>query len=104
MKKIILILTILLLASTSNAFAGKCLKGAVFDVDENGQAQLVDCAKWERSPEAVLAEQQAINNYTNEDLGNFTVESAKFDETPALGKAQDRINDTWHSIYQSIFN
>lgn len=104
MKKLIFTLTILLLASTSNAFAGRCLEGAVFDVDENGQTQLIDCTKWERNPEAVLAKQEAINAYSSEDLGDFTVERTQSDETPALGKAQNKINDTWHNVYKSIFN
>lgn len=98
--------TILLFASTSNAAARKYLEGAIFDVDEKGQTQLVDCAKWERKPGAVLAEQEAINAYTNEeiDFSNADIQYTKPDETPALGKAQDRINDTWHNVYKSIFN
>lgn len=104
MRKLIFTLTILLLASTSNTFAGRCLEAAVFDVDENEQAQLVDCARWERNPEAVLAEQQAIDSYTSENLGDFTVETAKTDETPVLGKVQNKINDTWHDIYSVIFD
>lgn len=89
-----------------NAFARKCLEGAVFDVDEKGQTQLVDCAKWERKPGAVLAEQEAINAYTNEeiDFSNADIQYTKPDETPALGKAQNKINDTWHKVYKSIFN
>lgn len=59
MKKFLLtfIISILIIG---DAFARRCLEGAVFDVDENGQAQLVDCAKWERNPEAVLAEQKLL--------------------------------------------
>lgn len=104
MKKLILALAILFLVNTSNAAARRCFEGAVFDVDEDGKAQLVDCAKWERNPEAVLTEQDAINAYSSEDLGDFTVERPQSDETPALGKAQDKINDTWHNVYKSIFN
>lgn len=66
MKKLLFTLAILLLAGTSNAFARRCIEGAVFDVDEYGQAQLVDCAKWERNSEAVEAEQEAINVYSSE--------------------------------------
>lgn len=106
MKKFIYTLTILIIASTSNATARRCLDGAVFDVDEYGKAQLVDCAKWERNPEAILAEQDAINAYTTQevDFSNAVIERMQPDETPALGKAQNKINETWHNIYQSIFN
>ena len=101
MKQLLFIFSLMLLAS-SNAAARRCLEGAVFD--EDGKAQLVDCAKWERNPEAVLTEQDAINAYSSEDLGDFTVERTQSDETPALGKAQNKINDTWHNVYKSIFN
>ena len=96
----------LILMVAENACARRCLEGAVFDVDENGQAQLVDCAKWERNPEAVLAEQKAIDNYTNEeiDFSNAVIERAQPDNTPFLGKVQNKINDTWDNIYQTIFN
>lgn len=103
MKKIIFIIS-LILAMAGNAEARKCLEGAVFDADENGQARLVDCAKWEREPEAVLAEQAAINAYSNENIEVSSVEYTEPDNTPLLGKAQNKIDDIWHSIYSAIFD
>lgn len=105
-NKKFLFYTFLFIFMAENAFAQRCLEGAVFDVDENGQAQLVDCAKWERNPEAVLAEQKAIDNYTNEeiDFSNVIIERAKPNDTPFLGKVQNKIDDTWNNIYQTIFN
>lgn len=103
LKKILLILAILVFTS-ENASARKCLDGAVFDVDDNGQAVLVDCAKWERNPEAVLAEQEAINAYTSEEMEDFVVQNDKPDETPLLGKVQNKIDEVWHNFYQSVSN
>lgn len=103
LKKILLILAILVFTS-ENASARKCLDGVVFDVDDNGQAVLVDCAKWERNPEAVLAEQEAINAYTSEETEDFVVQSDKPDETPLLGKVQNKIDEVWHNFYQSVSN
>ncbi len=103
LKKILLILAILVFTS-ENASARKCLDGAVFDVDDNGQAVLVDCAKWERNPEAVLAEQEAINAYTSEETEDFVVQNDKPDETPLLGKVQNKIDEVWHNFYQSVSN
>lgn len=103
LKKILLILAILVFTS-ENASARKCLDGAVFDVDDNGQAVLVDCAKWERNPEAVLAEQEAINAYTSEETEDFVVQNDKPGETPLLGKVQNKIDEVWHNFYQSVSN
>lgn len=103
MKKIIFII-FLILTIAGNAEARKCLEGAIFNTDENGLARLVDCAKWEREPEAVLAEQAAINTYSNENIEVSSVEYTEPDNTPLLGKAQNKINDTWHSIYSAIFD
>lgn len=103
LNKILLILAILVFTS-ENASARKCLDGAVFDVDDNGQAVLVDCAKWEREPEAVLAEQEAINAYTSEKTEDFVVQNDKPDETPLLGKVQNKIDEVWHNFYQSVSN
>lgn len=103
LKKILLILAILVFTS-ENALARKCLDGAVFDVDDNGQAVLVDCAKWERNPEAVLTEQEAINAYTSEKTEDFVVQNDKPDETPLLGKVQNKIDEVWHNFYQSVAN
>lgn len=103
LKKILLILAILVFTS-ENASARKCLDGAVFDVDDNGQAVLVDCAKWERNPEAVFAEQEAINAYTSEETEDFIVQNDKPDETPLLGKVQNKIDEVWHNFYQFVAN
>lgn len=104
MKKILLILAVVFIANIHIASARKCLDGAVFDVDDNGRAVLVDCAKWERNPEAVLAEQVAINAYTNEEMEDFIVQNDKPDETPLLGKVQNKIDEVWHNFYQSVSN
>ncbi len=55
----------------------------------------MDCAKWKRNPEAVLAEQKAIDNYTNEeiDFSNVVIERAQPNDTPFLGKLQIKIDD-----------
>lgn len=103
MKHLIFIFLIILATST-DALAKKCLEGAVFDADENGQARLVDCAKWEREPEAVLAEQAAINAYSNENIEVSSVEYTEPDNTPLLGKVQNKIDNVWHSIYSAIFD
>lgn len=105
MKKFLLTFIISILIA-GDAFARRCLESAVFDVDENGQVQLVDCAKWERNSEAVLAEQKAIDNYTNEeiDFSNAVIERAQPNDTPFLGKLQNKIDDTWDNIYQTVFN
>lgn len=105
MKKIIFILS-LILTMMDNAEARKCLEGAVFDVDKNGQSQLVDCAKWEREPEAILAEQAVINSYTNEenDFSDANIQYTSPDNTPVLGKVQNQINDVWSNIYSTIFD
>lgn len=104
MKKILLILTVVFIANIHIASARKCLDGAIFDVDDNGQAVLVDCAKWERNPEAVLAEQEAINAYTSEKTEDFIVQNDKPDETPLLGKVQNKIDEVWHNFYQFVAN
>ncbi len=106
MKKYVFIFSLILILAAENATARRCLEGSVFDVDENGQTQLIDCTKWERNPEAVLAKQEAINAYTNEeiDFSNADIQYTQPDKTPILGKVQDRINDTWHNVYKSIFN
>ena len=105
-NKKFLFYTFLFIFIAENAFARRCLEGAVFDVDENGQAQLVECSKWERNPEAVLAEQKAIENYTNEeiDFSNAVIESTQPDDTPFLGKIQNKIDNIWNKTYQVIFN
>lgn len=105
MKKFLLtFITSILIAE--NAFARRCLEGVVFDIDDNGQTQIVDCAKWERNPETVLAEQRAIENYTNEeiDFSNAVIEKTQPDDTPFFGKVQNKIDDAWDNIYQTIFN
>lgn len=106
MKKYVFIFSLILILAAENATALRCFEGAVFDVDEKGQAQLVDCGKWEKNPEAVLAEQDAINAYTSEEVefSDADIQYTKPDKTPILGKVQDRINDTWHNVYKSIFN
>lgn len=104
MKKSIFIFSLIFILAAGNAEARKCLEGAVFGTDENGQARLVDCAKWEREPEAVLAEQAAINAYSNENIEVSSVEYTEPDNTPLLGKAQNKIDDIWHSIYSAIFD
>ncbi len=106
MKQHVFIFSLILILAAENATARRCFEGAVFDVDEKGQAQLVDCAKWERDPEVVLAEQEAINVYTDEeiDFSNADIQYTQPDKTPILGKAQDKINNTWHNVYKSIFN
>lgn len=105
MKKFLLTFIISILI-VGDAFARRCLEGAMFDIDENGQAQLVECAKWERNPEAILAEQRAIENYTNEeiDFSNAVIESTQPDNTPFLGKVQNNIDDIWNKSYRAIFN
>ena len=105
MKKFLLTFIISILIA-GDAFARRCLESAVFDVDENGQVQLVDCAKWERNSEAVLAEQKAIDNYTNEeiDFSNAVIDRAQPNDTPFFGKLQNKIDDTWDNIYQTVFN
>lgn len=105
MKKFLLTFIISILI-VGDAFARRCLEGAMFDIGENGQAQLVECAKWERNPEAILAEQRAIENYTNEeiDFSNAVIESTQPDNTPFLGKVQNNIDDIWNKSYRAIFN
>lgn len=48
--------------------------------------------------------QDAINTYTNGEVDIESVEYTKPHETPNLEKAQDKINDIWHKIYQQVFN
>ena len=105
MKKFLFTFIISILIA-GNAFARRCLEGAVFDIDDNGQTQIVDCAKWERNPKAILAEQRAIENYTNEeiDFSNAVIESTQPDNTPFLGKVQNNIDDIWNKTYRAIFN
>lgn len=52
----------------------------------------------------VLAEQEAINAYTNEKTEDFVVQNDKPDETPLLGKVQNKIDEVWHNFYQSVAN
>lgn len=105
MKKFLLTFIISILIA-GNAFARRCLDGAIFEVDDSGQTQIVDCAKWERNPEAVLAEQQAIDNYTDEEIDflNAVIERAEPDDTLFFGKVQNKIEDTCHDIYSAIFD
>ncbi len=108
MKPFIFIFSLMLLAA-GNTEAKKCLEGAVFDADENGQARLVDCAKWERETEAVLAEQAAINAYADKDFdeSQIIIVPAEENELPvskAIGSVQNKIDDIWHSIYSAIFD
>lgn len=109
MKKSIFIFSLMFILAAENAEARKCLEGAVFDADENGQARLVDCAKWEREPEAVLAEQAAINAYTDKDFdeSQIIIVPAEDNEPPvskAIGSVQNKIDNIWHSIYSAIFD
>lgn len=105
MKKFLLTFIISILIA-ENTFARRCLDGAIFEVDDNGQTQIVDCAKGERNHEAVLAEQQTIDNYTDEkiDFSNAVIERAEPDDTPFFGKVQNKVDDTWDNVYHSIFN
>ena len=94
MKRILLILVFFMLI-IKNVEARKCLEGAVFDVDDNGQAILVSCEKWERDVEAEVAEQAAINAYTETTTSgedNIEIYYDKPDQTPLLGRIQNEIN------------
>ncbi|MBP3515285.1 MAG: hypothetical protein J6K65_03665 [Alphaproteobacteria bacterium] len=102
MKRILLILVFFMLI-IKNVEARKCLEGAVFDVDDNGQAILVSCEKWERDVEAEVAEQAAINAYTETTTSgedNIEIYYDKPDQTPLLGRIQNEINAVWHSLFQ----
>ena len=102
MKRILLILAFFMLI-IKNVEARKCLEGAVFDVDDNGQAILVSCEKWERDVEAEVAEQAVINAYTETTTSgedNVKIYYDKPDQTPLLGRIQNKINAAWHSLFQ----
>ncbi len=102
MKKILLILAFFMLI-TKNVEARKCLESAIFDVDDNGQAVLVSCEKWERDAEAEVAELAAINAYTETTTNgedNIEIYYNKPDQTPLLGRIQNKINAAWHSLFQ----
>ena len=105
MKKIVL-LVVCLFAFVSVAEARKCLVGAVVEIDENGHSRIVSCEKWERNVEAVVAEQDAINNaYAEENealkSGNYEIVESE-DSTPGLGKLQNKIDNIGKSIFGLI--
>lgn len=102
MKKNLLILVFFMLI-IKNVEAKKCLEGAVFDVGDNGQAVLISCEKWERDVEAEVAEQATINAYTKTTTNgedNVEIYYDKPDQTPLLGRIQNKINAAWHSLFR----
>ncbi len=102
MKKILLVLVFFMLI-IKNVEARKCLDGAVFDVDDSGQAILVSCEKWERDIGAEVSEQAAINAYTETTTNgesNIEIYYDKPDQTPLLGRIQNKINAAWHFLFQ----
>lgn len=62
-KKLILTTGCLIgLTTTVNAMTPRrCLEGAVWEVNNLGEEELVDCAKWERPVEARVAEKDALS-------------------------------------------
>lgn len=123
MKKLILLIACLM-AFANTAEARRCLRGAVWDVNEKGESRLVSCAKWERPVEARLAEQEAINRALggepapekeinhrsgsgNEDMSYLARETRRGEKvednkTPALGKLQNKLDDIGSSIFGLI--
>ena len=99
-KHNILCIAFLLFATSAQALTPKrCIEGDVWEIDDLGDPQLVSCAKWERDPAGVVAEREAINNAYNDETeaafkaGNYEVINHKEDETPLLGKAQNKLNE-----------
>lgn len=107
-KHSILFLTCLLFATNANALLPKrCLEGAVWEINDWGEEELVSCGKWEQDPSAAVAEQEAINSAYDEEYeafkaGNYEVIRPE-DETPMLGKAQNKLNEISSEVFKKIF-
>ena len=88
--------------SSANAMVPKrCIEGDVWEVDEWGDPVLVDCAKWESDdPEARVAEQKAIDKAYNTPENVEVIQPE--DDTPLLGKAQNKLNELGHELFNAI--
>lgn len=100
--KALSILLLICFVSSANAMTPKqCVEGAVWEVDEWGDPVLADCAKWESdNPEARVAEQEAIDKAYNTPENVEVIQPE--DPTPVLGKAQNKLNELGHELFNAI--
>lgn len=101
-------LRVVLLASCLIGFANnvnaltpkRCVEGAVWETDDLGDPQLVECAKWEQTnPQITLAEQKAIDEAFKS--GDYQVIESE-DKTPTLGKVQNKLNEFGSKVFGVI--
>ena len=98
-KKIILLASCLVgIANSANALTPKrCIDGAVWELNEWGEEELVSCAKWESSdPQTSIAEQEAIDRAF--ESGNYEVVQPE-DITPTLGKIQNKLDELSSNVF-----
>lgn len=99
----IILLASFLVGTANNAVAltpKRCVEGAVWEVNEWGEEELVDCAKWESSdPQVLIAEQAAIDEAF--ESGEYEVIQSE-DITPALGKFQNKLNELGSEVFGLI--